>query len=596
MDVARGRPRHRRRRAARTDRSRARSSSPTVPLDADEPALSGYRRVLANLADTIEANRPGTIDDIDEEFLHELRVAVRRTPHRCWRRARAVLPDDVRDRYREAFGELGQQTGPARDLDVYVVGWDALRRAARAHRRPWPRQGAARDRAPTGGRPPRAVHGARERRAAERRSTAGARGWPTPTVDGRTRASRSGRSWPSGSRRRRRRCSPTGAPSRPASPGERLHDLRKDAKKLRYLLECFGSLFPADERKAFVSQLKDLQDNLGEHQDAEVHLAQLRDLAHDLHERSVVDTDALLAMGRLSDQLERRRAEERAAFAKRFARYDRKANRKDARALLEEVRDAVKVVATYSIKGGVGKTTTAVNLAYEAGRAGVRVLVWDLDPQGAATYLLRVRPKVRGGSRRLVSAKGALADHVRGTDLDAVHVLPADFSLRHLDVHLEGTAAPAPGGSRRSSNRCATTTTWPSSTARRASRWRARACSARPTRCSCPSCRPPSPAAPSAQLTAFLDDQLDAPAVAPFLSMVDRRRRLHRELVDSLGSDWPELLATAVPAAAVIERMGTERAPLGRLRAEHAGRPRLPPAVDGGGRRPLGCRLGAGGA
>ena len=105
----------------------------------------------------------------------------------------------------------------------------------------------------------------------------------------------------------------------PASPGERLHDLRKDTKKLRYLLECFGTLFPADERKAFVSQLKDLQDNLGEHQDAEVHLAQLRDLAHDLHERSVVDTDALLAMGRLSDQLERRRTEERSAFAKRFA-------------------------------------------------------------------------------------------------------------------------------------------------------------------------------------------------------------------------------------------------------------------------------------
>ena len=62
----------------------------------------------------------------------------------------------------------------------------------------------------------------------------------------------------------------------------------------------------------------------------------------------------------------------------------------------------MKAVATYSIKGGVGKTTAAVNLAYEASRSGVRVLVWDLDPQGAATYLLRVRPRVKGGSRRLV--------------------------------------------------------------------------------------------------------------------------------------------------------------------------------------------------
>ena len=96
------------------------------------------------------------------------------------------------------------------------------------------------------------------------------------------------------------------------------------------------------------------------------------------------------------------------------------------------------------------------------------------------------------------------------------------------------------------------------------------------------------------QLTAFLDDQLDAPSVAPFLSMVDRRRRLHRELVDSLGSDWPELLATAVPAAAVIERMGTERAPLGVYAPNTPATRALPAAVDRGGHRPLGCRLGAG--
>jgi CHAD domain-containing protein len=122
----------------------------------------------------------------------------------------------------------------------------------------------------------------------------------------------------------------------PDTPAERLHDLRKDTKKLRYLLECFGSLFPAKERKAFVSQLKALQDNLGEHQDAEVHLAQLRELAHDLHARATVDTDALLAMGRLSDHLDRRRAEERAAFVDRFAAYDTKANRRALDAMIRK--------------------------------------------------------------------------------------------------------------------------------------------------------------------------------------------------------------------------------------------------------------------
>ena len=61
-----------------------------------------------------------------------------------------------------------------------------------------------------------------------------------------------------------------------------------------------------------------------------------------------------------------------------------------------------KVLATYNVKGGVGKTSAAVNLAYLAAHAGSRTLLWDLDPQGASTYLFRVRPKVRGGGRKLV--------------------------------------------------------------------------------------------------------------------------------------------------------------------------------------------------
>jgi chromosome partitioning protein len=64
----------------------------------------------------------------------------------------------------------------------------------------------------------------------------------------------------------------------------------------------------------------------------------------------------------------------------------------------------VKVYATYNIKGGVGKTSTAVNLAYLAAASGRRVLLWDIDPQGAATYLFRVRPRVKGGGRGLCLA------------------------------------------------------------------------------------------------------------------------------------------------------------------------------------------------
>jgi len=220
----------------------------------------------------------------------------------------------------------------------------------------------------------------------------------------------------------------------------------------------------------------------------------------------------------------------------------------------------VKVLATYSIKGGVGKTTAAVNLAHEAAQTGVRVLVWDLDPQGAATYVFRVRPKVKGGSARLVGAKGQLATHVRGTELSAVHLVPADFSLRNLDLHLEGRKNPT--------DRLATLL--------------------EPLRdhydlalLDCP----PSislaseavfgaadgllvPVIPTTlasrtlgQLVEFLDGA-PSPIVLPMLSMVDRRKKLHRDLAESLARDWPDMLETAVPSASMIERMAAERAPV----------------------------------
>jgi chromosome partitioning protein len=222
----------------------------------------------------------------------------------------------------------------------------------------------------------------------------------------------------------------------------------------------------------------------------------------------------------------------------------------------------VKVVATYSIKGGVGKTSAAVNLAHEAAQAGVRVLVWDLDPQGAATFLLRVRPRMRGGSKRLVSKRGDLAEHIRGSTLSSVNVVPADFRLRHLDLHLEGTKRP---------------------TSRLATLLEPVADRYDLALLDCP----PSislasesvfgatdallvPVVPAtlatrtlAQLADFLAEQASAPDVIPLLSMVDRRRALHRDLVQTLTKEWPALLSTTIPTAAVIERMGSERAPVG---------------------------------
>ncbi|MFP4364676.1 MAG: ParA family protein [Spirochaetia bacterium] len=95
------------------------------------------------------------------------------------------------------------------------------------------------------------------------------------------------------------------------------------------------------------------------------------------------------------------------------------------------------VYAVYNSKGGVGKTAAAVNLAYLASVSGYRVLLWDLDPQASATFYCRIKPKLKGGVQKLL--KGNIAKRIKETQYNNLHVLPADFSERNLDIILEDT-------------------------------------------------------------------------------------------------------------------------------------------------------------
>ena len=102
----------------------------------------------------------------------------------------------------------------------------------------------------------------------------------------------------------------------------------------------------------------------------------------------------------------------------------------------------MKILASYNIKGGVGKTAAAVNLSWLSARSGNRTLVWDLDPQGAATFYFRIKPKVKGGGRGLVSGRRELDDLIKATDFDNLDLLPADFSYRSLDLLLDQEKKP----------------------------------------------------------------------------------------------------------------------------------------------------------
>lgn len=223
----------------------------------------------------------------------------------------------------------------------------------------------------------------------------------------------------------------------------------------------------------------------------------------------------------------------------------------------------MRIVGVYNIKGGVGKTATAVNVAYLAAGEGYRTLVWDLDPQAAATYYFRVKPKVKGGGKGLVSGKPALDGVVKGTDFERLDLLPADFSFRNLDLMLEEGAKPTKQLMRLlrplSENYDYVFLDCPPSIS---------LVSENIFRAADVLLVPMIPTTLSArtleQLTGFLDghSRLSSLRVLPFFSMVDRRKRLHNELVERLPARYPGFLATEIPYASEVERMGVHRMPL----------------------------------
>ena len=95
----------------------------------------------------------------------------------------------------------------------------------------------------------------------------------------------------------------------------------------------------------------------------------------------------------------------------------------------------MKVIAIYSNKGGVGKTATAVNLSYRIACLGKRTLLCDLDSQGAASFYFRVRPMKKFNRKKLI--KGKISKYIRGTDYENLDLLPSHLSFRNLDLALD---------------------------------------------------------------------------------------------------------------------------------------------------------------
>jgi len=219
-------------------------------------------------------------------------------------------------------------------------------------------------------------------------------------------------------------------------------------------------------------------------------------------------------------------------------------------------------VACYNIKGGVGKTAAAVNLSYLAAQAGARTLVWDLDPQGASSFYFRIKPRIKGGSFKLFRRKVGLDESIKATDYPRLDLLPADFSYRNMDILLEQQRKPgtrlrklikplheeyhflfldcAPSISLVSENIFAAADVLLVPTI--------------PTTLSLRTLQ---------QVVEFCrDGGYDHLEVIPFFSMVDRRKALHREIVDNRSGILLNAPRTYIPYASEVEQMGLRRAPL----------------------------------
>jgi cellulose biosynthesis protein BcsQ len=219
-------------------------------------------------------------------------------------------------------------------------------------------------------------------------------------------------------------------------------------------------------------------------------------------------------------------------------------------------------LAIYSNKGGVGKTAAAVNLSYLAAQTGARTLICDLDPQGSATYYFRVKPKLKSGARGFMRGGKQIYRNIKGTDYNNLDLLPADFSLRNLEVGFDNL--------KRSKKRlrkilkpfkaeydfifldCPVTIGLLAENILNAVDY---------------ALVPLIPTTLSVrtygQLLSFCNkNNYDTGKIHTFFSMVDRRKKMHRDIIASVSKAYSGVLQSFIPYLALIEKMGIYRAPV----------------------------------
>ena len=223
----------------------------------------------------------------------------------------------------------------------------------------------------------------------------------------------------------------------------------------------------------------------------------------------------------------------------------------------------MRVIAVTGLKGGVGKTSTAVNLAALSAAAGYRTLLWDLDPQGAATYCLDLKPKLRGGASRLIGGgRGGLVAVARHTNIENLDVVPADKTVREIDRVLSLSGKPSRpirrllAGTKGSADLVVLDCPPGLSSV-------VEAVASVADLLLIPVIPEPLPLRALERFTEFLtENKVASPKiVAPFLSMIDRRKPIHRRVEAEIRARGG-FLGAAIPESSAVARMGEDQIPV----------------------------------
>lgn len=226
-----------------------------------------------------------------------------------------------------------------------------------------------------------------------------------------------------------------------------------------------------------------------------------------------------------------------------------------------------KLIAVFNIKGGVGKTTSAVNLAYLAAAAGHKTLLWDMDHQGSAGYFLDIGDQLKGGLNALMKDMD-MGSRIIATGYENLDLLPADMSMRMLDVKAAEAKSPQKFMQKlleplMDQYDYVFVDCPPGLTAANEGLLHIASLVLVPVIPTVMAVRT------LEQLRDYMKEHMpEAPKLKAFFTLMDARRNLHKEIYDQLCVKRKTfILPIAIPYASITEKMSLRKAPLATFAA-----------------------------